>query len=96
MTPIADEEINGVVEYLDENFSSDIAMRYFDYIYETIRSLSIMPNRCPLVRNGELRKQGYRWVPVENYTVYFIVNDEKSIVRIERIMHSSRDYTAII
>jgi plasmid stabilization system protein ParE len=88
-------DIEAIVEYLS-GFSENIALSYYEYIDECIKSLSTMPKRCPLVRNEELKAKGYRWVSVRNYTVFFIVDDDTNTVRINRVLYSKREYDVLL
>jgi len=84
-----------IVDYLN-NFSIHIGVKYFDDIQETVFSLAFMPQRRPFVRDGVLRKKGYRWVSVRNYTVFFVIDETNKIVDVRAIMYSGREYTAIL
>ena len=55
-----------------------------------------MPNRCPFVRNEALKEEGFRWVAVRNYTIFFKVDEKAKIVRIWRILYSKRKYDELL
>ena len=93
ITPLAQEDIISIAKYLC-GFSIEIALRYYDLIDEAITSLETMPYRCSLVQSEKLRKKGYRWLSVRNYTVFFRIT--KKVVRVERILHSLQEYDAIL
>ena len=50
----ADNDLADIVEYLS-NFSPNIARRYYDEIMVKSLSLSLIPQRCPFVRDEALR-----------------------------------------
>ena len=91
----AEDDLDGVVEYLS-NFSPIIARRYFDEIMVKALSLAFMPQRCPFVQDDTLRKKGYRWLFVRNYTIFYVIDEDNDIVDIRAIMYSSREYTALL
>jgi plasmid stabilization system protein ParE len=91
----AENDLDDVVEYLS-NFSPNIARRYYDEIMVKALSLALMPHRCPLVQDDALRKKGYRWLFVRNYTVFFVIDEENNVVDIRAIMYSGREYTALL
>ena len=95
ITPDAKADVASILKYLDM-FSHSISSRYSTYIYDSINSLSHMPKRCTLVRDEDLREKGYRWMSVRNFTVFFIVDDNAAIVRIERVLYSKREYDVIL
>ena len=91
----ADNDLDDIVEYLS-NFSPNIARRYYDEIMIKSLSLSMMPQRCPFVRDEALRDKGYRWLPVRNYTLFFVIDEINSVVDIRAILYSGREYTALL
>ena len=95
LSDIAENDLDEVVEYLS-NFSPNIARRYYDEIMVKTLSLSLMPQRCPFVHDDDLRKKGYRWLFVRNYTIFFVVDEEYHVVDIRAIMYSGREYTALL
>lgn len=95
VTPSAKGDIKEITDYLS-SFSYYTAQKYSEYINETVQSLKTMPTRCAFVRNKAMRNKGYRWISVRNYTIFFIVDEAASIVRVERVLYSRREYDVII
>ena len=95
LSETAESDLDDVVEYLC-NFSPNIARRYFDEIMVKVLSLSLMPQRCPLVQDSALREKGYRWLFVRNYTVFFVIDEAVNVVDVRAIMYSRREYTALL
>jgi len=93
--PLAQADIRVILEYLN-TFSLDTAMRYADFIDEAINSLSTLPERCLFVRNETLKARGYRWLPVRNYTIFFTIDENADVVRIECVLYSRREYDVIL
>ena len=91
----AEDDLDSIVEYLS-NFSPIIARRYYDEIMTKSLSLSFLPQRCPFARDEKLRKKGYRYLFIRNYTVFFVVDEQNNIVDIRAIMYSRREYTALL
>jgi len=72
--------------------NSDAAARWFDSIYDTIGSLEILPERCPLAPeskslNGEIREifHGRRQ---HKYRILFIVTENE--VHVLHVRHGAR------
>ena len=84
-----------IVDYLN-NFSIHIGVKYFDDIQQAVFSLAFMPQRCSFVRDEELRKKGYRWLSVRNYTIFFVIDESEKAVDIRTIAYSGREYTALL
>ena len=95
LSETAENDLDEVVEYLS-NFSPSIARNYYDEIMVKALSLSLMPQRCPFVQDDDLRKRGYRWLFVRNYTIFFIIDEENNLVDIRAIMYSRREFTALL
>ena len=93
--PDAEKDKENIVRYLSD-FSLNIAVKYADDIDETMKTLETMPSRRPLVRNERLRALGFRWIDVRNYIVFFRVENNPNIVRIERILYSAQEYDLIL
>ena len=91
----ADNDLEDIAEYLS-NFSPNIARRYYDEIMVKTLSLAFMPHRCPYVQDDVLRKKGYRWLFVRNYTVFFVIDEINNVVDVRAIMYSGREYTALL
>ena len=95
ITPLAMGDIESITDYLN-TFSPNISLNYYENIDQAIFSLSTMPERCALVRNESLREKGYRWISARNYTIYFVVDNQNNVVRIERVLYSKREYDVIL
>ena len=91
----ADNDLGDIVEYLS-NFSPNIARSYYDEIMVKTLSLSLMPHRCPFVKDESLREKGYRWLSIRNYTVFFVIDEIDNAVDIRAILYSRREYTALL
>ena len=91
--PTAQSDLKDIVDYLN-TLSSEAALRYYDLIVERIGTLQVMPERCPLARDAQLRLRGYRLLFVKNYIVFFVVNG--NIVEIRRILYAKRQYEELL
>ncbi|UNC93494.1 type II toxin-antitoxin system RelE/ParE family toxin [Candidatus Contubernalis alkaliaceticus] len=87
--PAAKRDLKDIVDYIN-TLSPDAAVRKYDYIIEKIGSLSQMPERCPMIRDSQLRLKGYRMLIVNNYMVFFIVRD--NTVQIRQILYGKMQY----
>lgn len=85
----AKRDLNDIVSYLN-TLSPQSAIEYYDLLVEKIGSLAEMPQRCPFVRDVALKAKGYRFLIVENYLVFFVIQDDT--VQIRRILYNKREY----
>ena len=72
------------------------AGRLIDDVENAIYSLSNMPQRHALVNDDVLAKSGFRFIPVNNYLVFYIVREGKKTVVIQRILYGRRDWVNIL
>ena len=89
----AENDLDEIVDYL-ATLSEQAAIKYYDLIIEKIRTLIKIPERCPLVKDTQLRLRGYRMLLVNNYIVFFIINNKT--VEIRRILYAKRQYQAFL
>lgn len=91
--PTAKQDLLEIISYLN-TLSPDTALRYYDRLIEQISSLRHMPLRCPKPRDLALAAKGYRYLLVENYLVFYVV--EGGTVQIRRILYARRDYHSLL
>jgi addiction module RelE/StbE family toxin len=91
--PAAKQDLLDIIDYLN-TLSPDAALRYYDLLTQQVASLSHMPNRCPNVKDSALAAKGYRYLIVENYLVFYIVDGDT--VQIRRILYGRRDYRFLL
>ncbi len=65
-------------------------------IRKEIQSLDFMPSRYMLVDWEPWQSMGMHKVPIDNFVIYYMVDDGKHIVNIVRIFYAGRDVKAII
>jgi plasmid stabilization system protein ParE len=69
-------------------------MNLYDSIIDKISALRHMPERCPFVKDVNLRLRGYRVLIAENYLVFFII--DKQTVGIRRIIYGKRNFELLL
>ena len=65
-------------------------------IRKEIRSLDFMPTRYAIVDWKPWKSMEMRRVPVDNFVVYYAVNDESHFVMVIRIFYCGRDVEGTI
>ena len=95
ITEPAEQDIRKAAEYIDTELQNRAAAeKFLDDIEKAIFSLADMPLRYPLVADKILARQGFRFFPVNNYLVFYIVR--KKIVVIERVIYKRRNWATIL
>jgi len=72
------------------------ALNMIETFEQALSGLSEMPQRCPLVSDERLSQMGYRMLLVNNYIVFFSVDEEHKAVDVERILYGRRDWLSIL
>ena len=86
--------MDDIVDYILFNLSSEAAaLDTVLALEKAIYGLSNLPYRYSMVNDERLAYMGFRKFPVKSYIVFYSVNEELKIVRIERILHSKQDWT---
>ena len=91
--PAAKQDLLDIVEYLN-TLSPEAALRIYDKITDEILSLARMPERCPRPRDLALAAKGYRYLIVEKYLVFYVVDQDT--VQIRRILYRRRNYQSLL
>ncbi len=77
-------------------FEPKIARDWSERIKKEILSLDHMPFRYPLVEEEPWRSKGIHKMTVENFIVYYWVNDETSIVWVLAVIYGRKDQTSAL
>ena len=65
--------------------------RQTNRIMKAARSLEQMPMRHRLYEEEPWHSQGLRFLPVDNYLIFYLPDETNNIVNIIRIMYGGRD-----
>ncbi len=88
----ADSDLRGIFEYIafelqsPENASGQLAR-----LEEQILSLETMPERYRKYEKEPWKSRGLHVLPVDNYVVFYIMDVDKKVVTILRVMYAGRD-----
>lgn len=95
--PLAVSDLRDIVDYIATKLKEpEIAKRIYTSIKKQILSLEVMPYRYKLVDDEPFCKTGIRKLPVENYTAFYFVNEERKTVHIFRILYNRREWQNLI
>lgn len=91
--PSAQLDLKDAVDYINE-LSPGAAVEPYNEIVDGIGSLGAPPFRCSLLQSPVLRAKGYRFLAVQNYLVFYVVNG--TTVEIRRILFGRRRYEFLL
>ena len=90
-TNSARQDLKNIYRYIsDDLVEPEIAAKLTDKIMKAIRSLDEMPQRYRLFEEEPWHSRGLRILPVNNYLVFYLLDDEKTVVTILRIIDGGR------
>ena len=88
----ARNDIRNIYTYIAfELLAPATAANQYKRIAAAIQKLEEMPHRFPLYKDEPWFSIGMRWFPVDNYLVFFFIDETKHRVDIARIMYKGRD-----
>ena len=97
ITQPAENDIKEAVKYIAEKLlNPSAAGKLLDDAEHAIFSLNDMPHRHALVKDDDLARLGFRFMPVNNYLVFYVVREEKKTVVIQRFLYGRRDWVTIL
>lgn len=91
-TDQADADLRGIYEYIAfELLSPDNATGQLNRLEERILGLEEFPEKFKLYEKEPWHSRGLRRMPVDNYLVFYIPNQEEVIVTVIRVMYAGMD-----
>ncbi len=89
--PTARRQLEEAVVYIAEELCApDAAASLLDAIDEAVKSLTEMPYRYAIYPTLYAVKREVRFVPVKNYNIHYVVNEENKTVEIWRVLHQRK------
>lgn len=97
MTPKAKEDLEQIYSYISEElFAEESAKTLLIRIENSIMQLQEFPFSCNYVADQFLRTKGYRKLIIDNYIVFYLVNEEEKQVIIMRILYGRQKYENLL
>ena len=88
----AEEDLRGIYEYIAfELRSPQNAAGQLDRLEKNILSLYTMPNRYRAYDREPWHSRGLRVLPVDNFVVLYIPDEDRRTVTVVRVMYGGRD-----
>ena len=93
----AENDLVGILSYISDTLHEpSIAMKIYGLIKKEILTLNRMPFRFEVVNEEPYRSMGVRRIPVENYTAFYIVDENEKTVHIFRILYNRREWRYLL
>lgn len=92
---MAEQDLDEIMTYISfDLFSPQSADRLLDRIEEEVDSVCNFPFSRPLVNDPILRGKGYRIIVVENFNLFYIIED--NVIVIYRVLYGRRNYAELL
>ena len=94
---LAKSDLRGIYRYLSGCLMTPRAVSDYTNAVENeiTGNLSFAPYYA-FVDDARLSARGYRRMVVKKYLVFFVIDEEKSVVKVRRIIHGARDWQRIL
>ena len=93
----AERDLQKIFRYISDTLNSpETAQRIYLSIREQIRTLQKFLMRCKIVDEEPCASQGIHQMPVENYTVFYLIHEESHDVHVFRILYNRRNWTHLL
>lgn len=92
LTEQAETDLRGIFEYIAYDLlAPENAAGQLDRIENKILSLADYPEKFRLYEREPWKSRNTRVVPVDNFVIFYIPDNDKAVVTVIRIMYSGRD-----
>ena len=91
--PIARHDLDEILVYVGTELQApDAAANLIDKIEAAILRIPQFPYQWPITRDAVLANRGYRMLPVESFAVFYLVDSDRKVVSIRRILYGKRNF----
>ena len=97
VTQIAEQDYYKAEAYIKyELYNQKAAAGLAKKLHEAINDLSFFPTKYHICNDDFLRVWEIRFVPVNNYLLFYIVREDEKTVYVLRFLYSRRDWQKIL
>ncbi len=97
VTEPAQKDLRDAVSYISNELKNNqSAVNLIDLVEKTVNSLTDMPKRYAVADDEILAREGFRFITIKNYLLFYIVRKETETVVIERFLYARRDWMNIL
>ena len=96
LSELAADDLNEVMRYYcEELFIPQAAANFHNNVLKQIDLIDDNPMMYPLHHDEKLHAEGYRFVTIGRYLMFYIVSDDETHVDVVRIVYGGRDLSAL-
>lgn len=95
--PLAQSDLVGIVRYIaDDLHNKEAAQKLADEIIKATETLTDFPYAFPAYTAIRPTKNEYRKLIVQNYMIFYTVDEKTKTVTVSRVVYAKRDYDKLI
>ncbi len=95
--PIAKSDMVDIAKYIGVKLENpEAAERLAEKMIEAAEKLTDMPYKCPVHIPVKPLRHEYRKLIVQNYIMFYWVDEDKKLITIARVVYSGRDYENLL
>ena len=95
--PIARRDMVDIAKYIGVKLENpEAAERLAEKMIEAAEKLTDMPYKCPVYIPVKPLRHEYRKLIVQNYIMFYWVDEDKKRITIARVVYSGRDYENLL
>ena len=96
-TSLAEKDLNSSYDYIYEVLKNPHAAENLVLETEhTLSKISDMPYSCSMVSDPYLKKLGIRFLPIQNYVAFFIIEEDFKEIIVLRFLYGKREWTSLL
>ena len=97
ITNVAEKDLNEIIDYISKKlFAPKAASEFLDKIELYYENIALNPLMFPSCESINLKHKNYRKAVLENYIMFYKVDDVNKTVYIMRFVYAKSDYFGII
>ena len=97
LTQRAKDDIISIGDYITYNLlAPDTSLNFIKGLKKSISQLQFFPYKFPLIQDNILQNQGIRYLPYNNYYVFYEIIEPMQIVIILRVGYYRRNWKDIL
>ena len=97
LTAQAIGQIAETLQYISKTLLAAATARIWaDTLQREIAKLAYLPSRYPLTAEGPWRTKGIRKMPVKNFLVYYLIDEEEKTVWVTAVIYGRREQLAAL
>ncbi|GHU79947.1 hypothetical protein FACS1894191_3940 [Clostridia bacterium] len=92
----AADDLDEILRYISEElYNPQAAGRFYEAVGKKLGLLREQPHMFPLYHDEKLSAEGFHAAIIGNFLLFYLVDDDNSLVNIARILYGKRDIPAV-